>query len=303
MSLGHLVALLTAASLQANASSHAIPLSIAARPLVELLLPPAPPVKAAEASAVPSVTAGSMIAVDVGSGEVLYAKDAEVKRPMASLTKLLTAMVVLDQGWQKEGLITVDARDFVEARPEFYAGDTMTREEALHAMLVGSVNELANAFARNSEGGQEAFLEAMREKAAVLGLSNTSFEEPTGINSRNQSSAADVARVMRAALGYPEIREITTESVVLVTTQAGRKVKIDSTNLLLTSALNQDPLRIIAGKTGSLPEAGYCLAQVTQNEAGKQVIVVGMGSTDHFSRFNDVRAVTEWVLGAFTWQN
>jgi serine-type D-Ala-D-Ala endopeptidase (penicillin-binding protein 7) len=209
--------------------------------------------------------------------------------------------VVLDQGLRGDELITIDARDFVEARPEFMAGDTMTREEAFQAMLVGSVNEAANAFARTSEGGRDAFMEAMRLKASVLGLSQTTVEEPSGINPRNQSSAADVARLMRAALGYPEIRAITTQPDVRLTTAAGKQMKIDSTNLLLPTALNQDPYRIIAGKTGSLPEAGYCLVQVTQNAEGKQVIVVGMGSVDHFSRFNDVRALTEWVLGAFTW--
>jgi D-alanyl-D-alanine carboxypeptidase len=301
MSLNHLVALLTAASLQANASPHAIPISIAARPLVELLVPPPAPVKVPEAVVAPRVTAGSVVVVDVGSGAVLYGKDAEIVRPMASLTKLLTAMVVLDQGLRGEELVTVDARDFVEARPEFMAGDTMTRDVALRAMLVGSVNELANAFARTSEGGKEAFMEAMRAKAAVLGLSKTVVEEPSGINPRNQSTAADVARMMRAALGYPQIREMTTERSVVVTTETGKTLKIDSTNLLLGTALDQGTQRIIAGKTGSLPEAGYCLAQVTQNAQGKQVIVVGMGSTDHFSRFSDVRLLTEWALGAFTW--
>lgn len=303
MSLSHLVALLTAASLQANASTHAIPVTIVTRPLVALLLPPAVPVKAADAPVAPSVTAKSVIVVDVGSGEVLHARDAEVVRPMASLTKLLTAMVVLDQGLRGEELLTVDAKDFVAARPEFAAGDTLPREVALRAMLVGSVNELANAFARSSEGGKEAFMEAMRQKAAVLGLTKTTVEEPSGINPRNQSTATDVARVMRAALGYPMIRDMTTARVVTVTTEAGKQVKIDSTNLLLPTELNQQPYRIIAGKTGSLPEAGYCLAQVTQNAEGKQVIVVGMGSTDHFVRFNDVKVLTEWVLEAFTWHD
>lgn len=301
MSLSHLVALLTAASLQANASSHAIPMSIAARSLVALLVPPTPPIQQPEAATAPFVTAQSAIVVDVGSGEVLYAKDAQVQRPMASLTKLLTAMVVLDQGLRGDELMTVNARDFVEARPTFAAGDTLTRADAFRALLVGSVNELANTFARNAEGGKEGFMEAMREKASVLGLSHTSLEEPSGISPRNQSTAADVARVMRAALGYAEIRAATTESDVRLTTAAGKQVKIDSTNLLLSSALNRAPLRIVAGKTGSLPEAGYCLAQATQNAQGKQVIVVGMGSTDHFVRFNDVRALTEWALGAFTW--
>jgi D-alanyl-D-alanine endopeptidase (penicillin-binding protein 7) len=302
MSLDYLVALMTAVSLQANASTHAIPVSIATRPLVEVLMPPAPPVKQEGARAV-DVSARSAIVVDVGSGEVLWAKDAEAVRPMASLTKLLTAMVVLDQGLRGEEAITVDARDFVEARPELMAGDTLTREVALRAMLVGSVNELANAFARTSEGGKEAFMEAMHAKAVTLGLTKTSFVEPTGINPRNTSTAADVARVMRAALGYPVIRQMTTEGSVTVTTEAGKVVNIDSTNLLLPTELNRDPYRIIAGKTGSLPEAGYCLAQVTQNAEGKQVIVVGMGSVDHFVRFTDVRVLTTWVFESFTWSD
>ncbi|MEN9557974.1 MAG: hypothetical protein RL141_343 [Candidatus Parcubacteria bacterium] len=301
MSLDHLVALLAAVSLQANASTHAIPVTIATVPLVQTIASPVPPVKKEGAGAGVVVSARSAIAVDVGSGEVLFAKEAEVVRPIASLTKLLTAMVVLDQGLRGEELITVDARDFVEARPEFAAGDTMTREVALRAMLIGSVNELANAFARTSEGGEEAFMQAMRDKAAVLGLTHTSLTEPSGINPRNTSTASDVARLMRASLGYAEIRDMTTQGSITVTTTAGKNVKLDSTNLLLPTYLNQDPYRIIAGKTGSLPEAGYCLAQVTQNKEGKQVIIVGLGSTDHFTRFQDVKALTTWTLGAFTW--
>lgn len=302
MTLDHLVALLASVSLQANASTHAIPVSVAARPLVEVFVPPASPLKREAAVAAPSVSARTAIVVDVGSGEVLFAKDAMAQRPMASLTKLLTAMVVLDEGLRGEEVVTVEARDFVEARPEFAAGDAMTREAALEAMLVGSVNELANTLARTSEGGRGAFIEAMQEKVAVLGLEHTLVFEPSGINPRNVSSAKDVAKIMRAALGYPTIRDMTVRSSVVVTTEMGKQVKVDSTNLLLPTALNRDPYRIIAGKTGSLPEAGYCLAQVTQNADGKQVIVVGMGSADHFVRFTDVRLLTEWVLGAFTWR-
>jgi D-alanyl-D-alanine endopeptidase (penicillin-binding protein 7) len=302
MTLSHFVSILAAISLNANPSSHAIPVTMnTVPPAIQMPAPAAPPLKTRPESLGVAVSAKSAIVVDVASGAVLFAKDAKVSRPIASITKLMTAMVVLDQGLNGDKLITLEAGDFEETS-FFQAGETLTRADAFKAMLVGSVNEISNAFARTSPGGREAFLEAMRVKAETLGLDSAKFADASGVNPRSQASALDVARMLRSALGYPALREDTSTNGISVKTTAGRTANIKPTNLLLTSYLNQAPYKIVAGKTGSLPEAGYCLAQATQNADGHQIIAVGLGSIEHFTRFNDVKALTGWAFDVYSWK-
>ncbi len=247
-------------------------------------------------------TARAAVVLDVASGEVLYEKDAETAYPVASLTKLVTAMTFLDQKPNMEEVVTILPEDDPkEGRPVFLEGEQFTRRELLRALLIGSVNISGNALARTS-GGHQAFVAAMNVKAQKLGMSQAHFSDPTGLNRQNQASAHDVALALRAALSYPDIREITkTGQVTLVGRATTKPYLIKSTNLLLSSFLNQDPYQIIAGKTGSLPEAGFCLAQATRDKAGHEVIVVVLGSENHFVRFQDAKALTYWTFQSFTW--
>jgi serine-type D-Ala-D-Ala endopeptidase (penicillin-binding protein 7) len=307
MTLNHLIALLTAISLNANPSPHAIPTVLAPLPVAQnVATAPEAPIKKRPESLGIATTAKSALVVDLASGSVLYAKEANVDRPIASLTKLMTSMVVMDQGLKDDEMITVGASDIErQGSAVFQAGDTMTRREALHALLVASANEIANAFVRTSEGGSETFLEAMRVKADALGLSHAAFLDPTGINPKNRASAVDVALMMRSALAYPEIRDFSeSEAFDLTVTNGGksRVVHVKSTNLLLSSYLNEKPYRIVAGKTGSLPEAGYCLAQATKNGNGDEVIAVVLGSGNHFARFQEVKGLTAWAFDTFAWK-
>ena len=301
MTLSHFVAVLTAISLNANPSVHAIPATIntTADVVAEQRQLPAPPTKIRPEALGVEVSAKSALVVDVSSGATLFAKDATVQRPIASLTKLVTAMVVLDQGLRPDELITIQEEDFVDARPFFAVNDTLTRGDALRAMLAGSANEISNAFARTSSGGRVGFIEAMNAKAKKLGLTSAVLEDPTGINPRNRANAVDVARLLRSALGYPTIRETTTAEAYDAKTTGVKTVRIKPTNLLLTSYLNTAPYKIIAAKTGSLPDAGSCLAQVTQNAEGHQIITVALGSADHFTRFQDVKALTAWAFQTY----
>jgi D-alanyl-D-alanine endopeptidase (penicillin-binding protein 7) len=301
MTLSHLVAVLTALSLNANPSSHAIPVKVDVSPIQPQTVLPTAPAKKNPQSLGIDVTAKSAVVVDVASGAVLFSKDSTVQRPIASITKLMTAMVVLDQGLRPDELMTLELGDFEETS-QFQAQDTLTRKDAFRAMLIGSVNEIANGFARTSPGGRAAFLEAMRQKAETLGLSKAVFEDASGVNSGSRASAVDVAIMMRSALAYPEIREATETNGALFKTTAGRSVNVKSTNLLLSSFLNKDSYKIVAGKTGSLPQAGFCLAQTTQNADGHQIITVGLGSVDHFSRFQDVKALTAWSFDNYEWK-
>lgn len=270
-------------------------------PVARYVPGPQPPRKKDQASFGVETTARAALVMDVASGEVLYEKDAEAAYPIASLTKLVTAMTVIDRKEDMDEIITILAEDDPkEGRAVFPEGERFTRRELLEGLLVGSVNIAGNALARES-GGQE-FIRAMNERARRIGMSQATFVDPTGLNSQNQASAHDVALILRTALSYPEIREITHKDKIELRGRATNKpYVIKSTNLLLDSFLNQGPYQILAGKTGSLREAGFCLAQATRDKQGHEVIAVVLGSNNHFSRFQDAKALTSWTFQTFDW--
>ncbi len=248
-------------------------------------------------------TARAAFVVDVPSGRSLYEKDSNTPYPVASLTKLMTAMVLLDSTPDlREEVTLTDEDDPHEGKAVFPIGERLTKQELLQALLVGSVNMAGNALARTT-GGTESFVKKMNAKAHELGMWRASFVDPTGLNSENQASARDVAFALRAALNYPAIREITKqEKIDLQGHATGKPYAVKSTNLLLGSFLNKSPYRIMAGKTGSLKEAGFCLAQATRDEEDHEIITVVLGSENHFVRFQDAKALTYWVFQNFLWK-
>lgn len=261
----------------------------------------APVLKNADSVGV-DVTARAAVIMDAGSGKFLFEKNADEVLPVASITKLVTAMTVLDT--------KPDLNEIVEVLPEDEDEETrnvigdhekFTKRELLHAMLIGSVNKAANTFARVT-GGKEAFVRAMNEKTRSLRIRNASFVDPSGIRADNHASAREVAMILRAALAYPEIRAITSQSSFnAIGRVSGKPYDIKSTDLLLSSYLNHDPYQILAGKTGSLPQAGFCLALATRFEKSHDVIAVALGSENHFSRFQDVKALTTWAFASYQW--
>ena len=259
------------------------------------------PVKIRPESVGVEVTAQSAFVLDIASGEALFEKEEQTAHPIASLTKLMTAMTFLDTKPDLNEMVTVLGEDDPrEGRSVFLPGEKFTKGELLEALLVGSVNTAGNTLARVT-GGKEVFVRKMNDKARELQLQRAMFYEPTGLDANNQATARDVARMLRAALNYPEIREATEhQSVILPGRVSGKPYDIKSTNLLLGSFLNKGAYRIVAAKTGSLPEAGYCLAQVTSHD-GHEIIAVVLGSTDHFSRFQDAKALTYWAFQTYGW--
>ncbi len=262
---------------------------------------PSGPLKVRTESIGVDVTARAAVVLDVASGRTLFEKDEQVAYPIASLTKLMTAMAFLDSRPNLAEQVSILSEDDPrEGRNIFMTGERFTKKELLQALLVGSVNTAGNVIARTT-GGREVFVRRMNEKARQLHLQRATFVEPTGLDARNQATAHDVALILRAALSYPEIREITEHSsITLPGRVSGRPYEIDSTNLLLGSFLNKAPYRIVAAKTGSLPEAGYCLAQVTRRD-GNEVITVVLGSTNHFVRFQDAKSLTYWAFQTYAW--
>lgn len=247
-------------------------------------------------------TSRAVFIADAKTGAVLYAKRAHDVVSIASLTKLMTAMAFLDTKPDLAAPLTILEEDIAdEGKSVFQPGDVMTQGEALEALLVGSVNTAGNALARVSLG-MEPFVVAMNEKARSLKLATPIFVEPTGLDPRNRASAADVAAMLTIAMSYPEIRAVSAKSQSAFTTENGHAYALPSTNLLLATFLNRKPFQILGAKTGSLPEAGYCMAQMTRDAQGNEVVVATLGSTNHFSRYQDVKAATAWAFDSFIWK-
>ncbi len=255
-------------------------------------------------------SARSVFVADIASGEVLYAKDPHRVQSIASLTKLVTAMLFLDQKPDLTRTITIeDSDEDVENKAVLAPGEVFTQGDLLKAMLIGSVNAAANALARSTrfldgpEMGKEKFVEQMNAKMAKHHLRSPRFVDPSGLDDGNRANAADVAAILSIALTYPEIRAATKLADVTVQDQlTQKKIKLKSTNLLLSSFLNQKPFGIVAAKTGSLPRAGYCMAQVTKRADGHQIVAVELGSENTFSRFQDIKALTAWAFDTYQWQ-
>lgn len=261
---------------------------------------PSAPIKKKEGSLGIDISARSAIVMDAESGAVLFEKNADVVAPVASLTKLLTAMTYLD--------LKPDFASAVEIMPSddpalgktiLPANERFTSREVFDALLVGSVNESANAIARTTLG-EETFVKKMNEKASSLGLKNARFVDPSGEDSRNVASARDMASALKHASAYPEIAQaMRRKSVTLHGVK--KPYQINTTNLLLASDLNKDGFQVLAAKTGTLPEAGHCFAQITQGRDGQKVIVVLLGGDTHFGRFQDVKALTYWAFDTYEW--
>ncbi len=272
-------------------------------PVAKILPRQRQPVKRRVESAGLKINAPSAFVADVASGKVLFAKDPHRILPIASLTKLVTAMVFLDLKPDLKRTLTLTEEDFDrESKTVFPPDETFTLDEVLTSMLVGSVNTSANALARISLG-KERFVAAMNAKVQQLGLRTPILVEPSGVDTRNRASAADVAALLSFASNYPKIIDsMQASEFTLHGLKSGRTFTLKATNLLLASYLHQKPYHIVAAKTGSLPEAGFCMAQVTRHANGQAVVVVELGNANHFSRFQDVQALTAWAFDTYEWK-
>ena len=265
--------------------------------------PKRPPIKKDKNNFGIKTLAQSVFVADVDSGGILFAKNIHDKHSIASLTKIMTALVVLEHDPELKGNLVLVKDDFSPmVRNVFFVGDVISKKDALAAMLVGSVNELGAAFSRSSGMSQDDFIKEMNKKAKDLNLSSLSFFDATGLNPDNKGNAADVAALLTIALRDSRLKNILNKQKVVLRTELGKEYLVKSTNHLLTTFLNKDPYKIIGAKTGTLPEAGFCLAQVTQKD-NHQVVVVVLHDTDHFLRYKDVKALTYWAFDSYNWFN
>jgi len=230
--------------------------------------------------------------IDQDTQEVLLSKNDQAILPIASITKLMTALVIQEANLDMDESITISVDDIDTEKgsgSRLRPGTTLTRSELLHLALMSSENRAAHALGRTYPAGIDAFIAQMNAKAAQLGMRDTRYAEPTGLSSRNQSSAKDLATLVAFAANDPTLRELSTSNGFQV--EVGRKtLKYRSTNRLVSSP-NWD---IDLQKTGYISEAGQCLVMQAK-VAGRKLIMIFLDSAGKFSRTADAERVRRWV--------
>ena len=232
------------------------------------------------------------LVLDQDTNEVLYSKNSQAVLPIASLTKLMTALVVTEAKQPLDEVLTVTDDDIDTEKgshSRLRVGTQLTREEMLHLALMSSENRAAHALGRHYPGGLDAFVAAMNQRAQSLGMTDTHYVEPTGLSSRNQSSARDLAVLVKTAHEYPLIREFSTSPEYAVEL-GNRTAQFHTTNSLVKSPMWEIGLQ----KTGYITEAGRCLVMQAKL-AGRQLIMVFLDSAGKYSRLGDAERVRRWI--------
>ncbi len=235
------------------------------------------------------------LVVDQDTEEVLVSKNSDAVLPIASLTKLVTAMVIVDARQSMDEILEVSQDDVdteKNSSSRLAVGTTLTRGEALHLALMSSENRAAHLLGRYYPGGLKAFVPAMNQKCRQLGMFDSHFVDPTGLNSQNQSSAKDLVILVKAASQKTIIRELSTSQGYVLQTGA-RLVQFHNTNSLV-----RDPTWDIGlQKTGYIVEAGRCLV-MQAHMAGRRLIMIFLDSAGKYSRIGDAERVRRWVENA-----
>jgi serine-type D-Ala-D-Ala endopeptidase (penicillin-binding protein 7) len=245
----------------------------------------------ATGAVVPDVRAAAAIIFDPATGQILYEENSQDKRSIASITKVMTALVYMEDNPDLTSEVTIERGDVYAASTTYLkAKDQITAGELLHLLLIASDNGAARALARTSHGGTASFVERMNEKAIELGLQNTSFADPSGLNPDNVSSAFDLSHLITFAANDERIASVMRTPTYTVTTNR-RTIPIHSTNHLLLSG----DVDVMGGKTGFISKAGYCLATLIRLPQGNPVAVVVLGARSNNGRFWETRHLFNWL--------
>ena len=254
--------------------------------------------QAGEANAAPRaqkvvlLRSSAVLVQDADTGEVVINKNSEAVVPIASITKLMTAMVILDSGVDLNMRVVLAREDvdrYKGTRSRLRTGSVLTRDELLLLALMASENRAGAALGRTYPGGTQALVEAMNQKAAELEMTDSRFVDATGLSKSNVSSARDLAKLVRAAHSYPLIREYSTRDRATVTA-FGRPLSFRNTNGLVRSS----HWEIGLSKTGYISEAGRCLVMRVRL-ASKDLIVVLLDSWGKHSRVGDANRIKKWL--------
>lgn len=242
-----------------------------------------------------SLYSNAALVLDENTGAVLYGKNMDTVHPIASLTKLMTAIVILDSGLPLDATIRVENADIdMErgSRSKMRIGEVLARRDMLRLALMSSENRAATALARTFPGGRDAFVATMNRRAGKIGMTATWFVDSSGLSRKNVSTARDLAKLVATAARYELIRDYsTTPQVSLKRLDSGTQVNYVNTNLLLRRDNGWD---INISKTGYLNEAGYCLVLQAVID-GRVVNIVLLDSYGRYSRVGDANRIKKWI--------
>ena len=240
-----------------------------------------------------ALASSAALVMDPENSNVLFSKNPDVALPIASITKLMTALVVLEANQPLDEQIEITQADLdtekgTGSRLKF--GTVLSRGDLLHLALMSSENRAAHALGRNYPGGLDVFVRAMNAKAQLLGMTSSHFNDPTGLSKRNVASAEDLARLVNAASQNPTIREFSTGREHHVQIAGGRTVGFRNTNALVANPT----WNIALQKTGYIAEAGRCLVMQAIIK-GKAVVIVLLDSVGKYSRIGDATRIRKWM--------
>ncbi|HTH45058.1 MAG TPA: D-alanyl-D-alanine endopeptidase [Oxalicibacterium sp.] len=263
------------------------------------VIPAVPPVMTAGDLAGLNMTRDSLalasnvaLVMDESSSQVLFEKNANVALPIASITKLMTGMVVVESGQDMNEIIQVTDDDVDRLRfssSRLRVGSKLPRSKMLHIALMSSENRAASALGRNYPGGIHAFVAAMNAKARELGMTSTHYVDSTGLSSQNVASARDLAKLLLAASHHPILCQYTTDTKYVVE-PGGRALQYANSNRLV----NNPDWEIGIQKTGFINEAGHCLV-MQANIDGRSVVMIFLDSKGKYSRLADAKRIRKWL--------
>ncbi|MFI8416266.1 D-alanyl-D-alanine endopeptidase [Serratia sp. NPDC078593] len=247
---------------------------------------------AAHAAAPLSLHSRAVLVVNANSGKTLYQKQANRRMPIASLTKLMTSMVVLDNKRPLGNKVKVTAADrdlLKKTHSRLTIGSSLSRRDMLHIALMSSENRAAAALSRYYPGGRKAFVAKMNQKARAIGMKHSRFYDPTGLTPRNVSTARDLLKMVNKAYRYQTIRKFSTDTRQIVRPGRGQLVYRSSNGLI-----NNPQWKIQLQKTGFTNEAGHCLVMRTVIK-GQPIIMILLGSQQRYGHYSDAIRLKKWL--------
>lgn len=241
----------------------------------------------------PYINAKAAFLINYDNGDVLYEKNSDAVRSIASISKLVMAMVVIDKELPLDTVLEISKEDaYRSSRSRLRRGYKLSAMDLMHAALLSSDNRAARCLARATSGSIEAFARDMNKKMEELGLEKSEFHEPTGLDKNNVSTAAEVAKILHYAYQYKLVKQITSKKryYVKVVNKKNKKLDMVNTNLFIHS-----PYKVLTGKTGYIRAADYCLTTLLKNKKGERIGVVVLGVPGDKLRFREARKIVDFA--------
>lgn len=251
----------------------------------------------------PQIEAKGVLVADSNFKKILYFNNNEEIMPIASITKLMTALVFLENnpGWEQEIMMT-KADEKIGGIINVGRGEVVTVKDLFYITLIASDNNTAMALARSTGLTEVEFIKAMNKKAQVLGLFKTYFTDPTGLHRTNVSTAGEIIRLALEAFEKEEIQEASSATYTFTTLLKNKVRTVKNTNHLVRGIYRNFDYEFLGSKTGYIEESGYNLVMQVENEEGNELIAVLLGCESNPERFSDMKTLINWVYDSYKWQ-